>query len=525
MSFLDGKVKGIIPVNKVVFKGQCLDNNDPKRLGRIRAILKTENSTEREESNPLKEYEKWSSKDPLVFKPLLPWFFNAPPKEGEYIHLFYSNIDRKGSKDKYYISGVFSHPTLSFDEPYDSAVLETDEGSQSKEMIPLLDQQGNYKKNVEGVYGEPDDISIYGRGTCDLIIRDNTVILRAGKQVRTQPNNLPVINDRRSFLQLSNFDTETTYGNPKKWYKFNFQTKPIKKLIEYNIINPENEENQFSGHIDIYQLSLTSITSQNITVTTPIDSSFKSKQTIVRFTNLSIDQAAELTIKTIKGVLSGNLSEIKTLGFNSVIIGEDNQFTQENFDLYEVYPLFFRPNELLYKVVNEVNVESNLTAVFNASTFINKIKIKEDLTPGHSLVYNNALLDSTPFKLEVEKTIDKKINLKNHSVSILGGDELYFISHQSTNPVKESIDITNSMLGFNETQISDDMQPKTSSMVRGEELQQFLRLVVNFLSSHVHPWHGMPPNSVGLDGTRLDDILKELELSSEKILNKYIRIN
>ena len=525
MSFLDGKIKSIIPINKVIFKGQCIDSNDPLRLGRIRAILKTENSTERSQANELKEFEKWTSKDPFVFKPLLPWFFNSPPVKDEYIHIFYSNIDRKGSKDKYYISGIFSHPTLSSGEPYDSAILETDEGSQNKSTLDLLDTLGNYKKNVEGVYGEPNDISIYGRGTCDIIIRDNTIVLRSGKQIRTQPNKLPVKNERRSFLQLSNFDTETKYGNPKKWYKFNFDEKPIKKLIEYNLINPENAEDNFSGHIDIFHLSNTGITSVNMTVDTKIDSQYKSKQTIVSFNNLKMSQVIELTNKTIKGVLNGTISDVKNLGFNSVIIGEENQFTRENFDLYEVYPLFFRPNELLKKIIDEVSISSDLNSVFNASNYMNSIKIRPDLTPGHSLVFNNTLIDSTPYKSNSETTTDKEIKLKNHSVSVLGGDELYFIAYESNNPVKNPINISDSMLGFTEPQISDNFEPNTSSMVRGEELQEFLRLVINFLSSHVHPWHGMPPNPVGLDGTRLDQILRELELSSEKILNKYIRIN
>ena len=34
--------------SQIIYKGQCIDSNDPLRLGRIRAILKTENQRDRE---------------------------------------------------------------------------------------------------------------------------------------------------------------------------------------------------------------------------------------------------------------------------------------------------------------------------------------------------------------------------------------------------------------------------------------------------------------------------------------------
>ena len=36
---------------QIIYKGQCIDSNDPMRLGRIRAILKTENQSDREIAN------------------------------------------------------------------------------------------------------------------------------------------------------------------------------------------------------------------------------------------------------------------------------------------------------------------------------------------------------------------------------------------------------------------------------------------------------------------------------------------
>ena len=36
--------------NRIIFVGECIDNMDPMGLGRIRAILKTENANDREKS-------------------------------------------------------------------------------------------------------------------------------------------------------------------------------------------------------------------------------------------------------------------------------------------------------------------------------------------------------------------------------------------------------------------------------------------------------------------------------------------
>jgi len=62
-------------------------------------------------------------------------------------------------------------------------------------------------------------------------------------------------------------------------------------------------------------------------------------------------------------------------------------------------------------------------------------------------------------------------------------------------------------------------------MVRGEELLDLISLIVQFLSTHVHPYPGLPPAPVSTDGTQLNDLLKELIDATNKVLNKNIRLN
>ena len=76
-----------------------------------------------------------------------------------------------------------------------------------------------------------------------------------------------------------------------------------------------------------------------------------------------------------------------------------------------------------------------------------------------------------------------------------------------------------------ENKFADEIEPKTSSLVRGEELINLLDLIVRFMINHVHPYHGMNPNPTSTDGVTVDKLLKELLDAQDKLLNKNIRIN
>jgi hypothetical protein len=164
---------------------------------------------------------------------------------------------------------------------------------------------------------------------------------------------------------------------------------------------------------------------------------------------------------------------------------------------------------------------------YNISSLLAGVKIKTtDLSPGYSLVYDDKKTDTVPFKPVPQELIPKKTERYNKSVGVMGSDEIYLLSHTSKNPPnKERIDLSNTLYGIDENMVADIIEPNTSSLVRGEELLELLNLIVRFLVSHVHPWHGTTPVPTSFDGTKVDDILKELLNAQDKILNKKIRIN
>ena len=76
-------------VNKpLLFQAIVLDIQDPLMLGRVRARIRTENYEDIIKSiEGWKVGDEWTSKDPLIFNPLLPYFLYQVPDNGEFIQV------------------------------------------------------------------------------------------------------------------------------------------------------------------------------------------------------------------------------------------------------------------------------------------------------------------------------------------------------------------------------------------------------------------------------------------------------
>jgi hypothetical protein len=77
------------------------------------------------------------------------------------------------------------------------------------------------------------------------------------------------------------------------------------------------------------------------------------------------------------------------------------------------------------------------------------------------------------------------------------------------------------MMGITQEQFTQNVLPSTFSTVRGERLVDYLNRLEKFVLSHVHPYHGYPPDDVALNGSRAED----LGIIKYKVLNENIRIN
>ena len=285
-----------------------------------------------------------------------------------------------------------------------------------------------------------------------------------------------------------------------------------KNLIEWTITNPENTQNHFTGYIYLYQLKPgTSTNSENLKVGSQVDENLK--------------------VLTFEKEIKGTSDEI-ILQINTFIKACNDTNTFEGYKLFAdnqgstKFPMYYRPTNQIYKKINPsaLSGTTSSTEVKNILKIYSGIKITPAIKGGYSLIYskNNLSAIATPKR----KVIDNSTYVPQQATySALGGDKVFLLSHNSAIPSKGKINFDNTLYGITPEQYGDEIVPKTSSMVRGEELMELINLIVRFLVTHTHAYPGLPPVPVTQDGTSAQSILSELQNAVNKILNGNIRLN
>jgi hypothetical protein len=90
---------------KIIDIGICIDNVDPKGLGRIRCVRYSDYVGSKEKA--LKKYEPWSKNDLFVALPFLPTNINFIPEIEQLVKIINYNT-RKINVNQEYIAGPFT---------------------------------------------------------------------------------------------------------------------------------------------------------------------------------------------------------------------------------------------------------------------------------------------------------------------------------------------------------------------------------------------------------------------------------
>jgi hypothetical protein len=525
-------------MKQIIYKGVCLDSDDPKRLGRIRAYLISERSFSRERANEnegFRNYQDWDERDPFVYEPFMPYFLNTPPNKDSCVRLIYSHLEKKGSKDKYYVPCTPSSASKLEGEAYEDGLTNSDEGSRNKKYRDFLKNGEFFNKKTKGVFAEPTDVAIYGKGNSDIIIKKNEILLRSGRNKDFKHNQSPESEDNRAFLHLTRYDSTVKKNPDVEIYKRNKKDKTIRTLVEYNLDIPAvvSIDTLFSGDLFVYHLNDKRYDTSNLIPGREVDSVVKKTLVQIHYTNLSIDTLSKVINDLIKLVTfqeeNNDITDIKNRSYGSSL--RIDVLPSENKIKGNVFPLYYRPTNNLYNKINEeiVNIEVAIPrnlAIAELFSKVRPIEGKNENLWGNGLIYDSGKRTTVPTDLEKQTRSSKETSLEKKSVGVFGSDELYLLSHKSIKSgLQKGIDLSDTIYGLNENKITDELQPKTSSLVRGEELIELLDLIVKFLFNHIHNIPHVAPDAESKDGTKKSDITTELEKAYEKILNRNIRIN
>lgn len=515
--------------SKYIWSAFVKENDDPLMLNRVRVSFNTQidgkdntsilngvpdtfngKPTKNEAKDDLLPEFKWSKIDPFCFLPLLPIFLKITPKVNEYVNILWPNLNSKFN-EQYYIQGTFSSPLTMYNESGDSSRMFA-----TRDRIidaKLLKNKTNLKyfyPDTNGVFVEPGDIGLVGRGTCDIIVKESDVLIRAGKSttIPDNPNKRMSVKSTRSFIQLSDFSVRITDLGTKNSNRLQENVSFVKTLVEWQILNPDNQSDKFTIEIFIYRL--------------PEKKEYNTK-------NLQIDTKVLTQDKALVYYVTYNMvSSADTVNYinNFIQQANDGEFNLPPFGITKIsnqFPLVFRPSASTYKWIKNSTSTGNAEFI-NVSNIKEKIKFKNQKN-GFGLIFSKNK-DGQQSTIRNEKLKEYDYQNKSTTYNILGGDKLLILSHESKIPSKGKIILNNkTMAGISQEYIVQNILPNTDATVRGDELLKFMNLVVRFLVAHVHPFAGLPPVPISTDGVSTAQILSELQNASNTILNQNIRIN
>jgi len=513
--------------NKNLFPGYVKDNKDPMMLGRVRVVPTLERYEDSLPEDWNEENDKWTAKDPFIFLPLLPYYVNQVPKENEYVNLIYYDNRERLDANKFYIQGPITRPQNNFKEDWKNSQSMLATGEFFKQANELRDRKtGITDPKIFGIYPEPGDNAILGRGTADVVVKENDVLIRAGKldplKSSSADFNIPVPNDKRSFLQISTFGLEKIKGEPKSVTEYIKESRQVKNLVEWEITNLSTTGSTFDGNIKLYSLiPVPETLSNKMFLTTDLDPYKGTTLYELKFTGLTSDQALTIINDFIKGV---NIGKINIDGYLSYP-------SQDGVKIENQFPFVFIPTkDNIEKLSNsDIDTPSGQNQLINVINFYSQVKLSpQNNESGFGLVWIQDVLGEQ-LEAKVTEVANDTFESVPTSYGVMGGDYLYLLSHKSVIPSKGSpIDLKNTLYGIDQPTLVDSIYGKTNSMVRGEELMSFLNLIVQFMVGHVHPFPGLAPiqeyPSIP-DGPSVKKILEILNNAQNTILNQNIRIN
>ena len=519
--------------NQIIFPGVVFDDVDEMMLGRLRILPEGKKYSDIVPSNFDEAKEAWTIKDPLLFIPLLPFTINFTPAKGELVYMLYQNKDFPG-QNQYYLPGPISSPMASVYEHYAPAKKDTSMGDRIKNPLKLLNKNKEFfKKESYGVFPEAKDNAILGRGTTDVILKENEVLIRAGKVKTLNKKTLPVGNEYRAFIQLSRFVSKKVELPGETQLRLTQQVAVVKKMIVWHIGNLENDQDKFTGNVSLRSVKPSEkVNTNNFNGSTILKltegTDYGLPLETVTFSALSFDEVIELINNFINGVMTGFK--------NYTPVNNVSNASPEN-----TFPLVITPSLQTMKTAQDLLTNTSTPTVQDTIEYQNYLKFMGRITTGPSsaktgfikiwsMKGENPVYNPPPgVKLQEVKNYTYEAN-EDVTYGTMGAQKLFLLSQDSDGP-KGRISLANTLYGISQDKFvggaaNSSILDKTYPMVRGDKLMELLTKIVSFLAGHVHPISTVPPTPISTGGGQsINEIFQIIADAENIILNENIRIN
>ena len=521
---------------KIIDLGICIDNKDPKGIGRIRCVRFSDYVSEKEKAD---KYEPFSENDVFMAIPFLPTNINFIPEIDQSVKIINYNTDKENVNIEY-IAGPFTTSFNFNDQSFSPQTTDTSYGRTIKPKNDLFDKNQNYKKKKSiGSIAKKEDYGVYGKYGSDLIFTENGLQLRGGKLLSKERANskdrndiysFPIMSDKSSALILKKFPFKMEIKTIETKIETT-EVKDLSYLVEYNLVDQDGNtsiSNPTSIQFFVYKITKpygdalkTNVFNENTSVPTDL-------KKLINVENNTTSPTHEVFLNSPDyGAVAGEIRD-----FIYTLHEKNLNKINSLYDKNDLHPFYFRPKQEFITIsgsTNELTYKKNI---------LSDVKIYNTVGPKSGLVFSlgNIIPIVTPKKIK-KNTIFQDRKSEEQSFSTLKSDKLFILSTDTNNPenpvsyLNEQNEITPSNIQFKKLDSYDltqnnyieDIEPNTYALVRGDNLVEFLKTLIDVFENHQHNVIGPP-----VLNDEFEQYVKLTKLKNSivnDLLNKSIRIN
>ena len=500
---------------QIIDIGICVNNTDPKAIGRIR--YRPYSLFVSEIENGIK-YDEWDESDPFVAIPFLPLHINVIPQVQQSIKLLRYDTDKE-TQNVEYVAGPYTSPHDLQNQTFAAQHKDTTYGGVIiKNIKDIRNKNGKFNSpTTPGAIINERDSGFRGNYGSDVIFTENGIQLRGGmllsKEGKNKNNILdyPQLSKKMGRFSLKKF-SKTVKAVKETIDASKIAVSKLKYIIEYeldSLTTPTLLKLYVYKIVGGYGREFnTDVFGQNSVFTTTDTS-------IVKLINTGNTLNDPTYIKSLDGTINSGYIELRELlhliDMNNITV-LDGTYPNE-----DVHPFYFRPTPS-FRLTKGTGIE-----ITNKSLFLSKIQVRNKVG-GSNLIFSRQSAD--PPIIPNIKTIDNSKEIKNageQSFSNLSADKVYITSTTPNNGINVKTINFNELNEYELTQEDyiNKIEPNTYAMVRGENLYNLLIAIKNLLDSHIHninePLVKTDPNWIKMN-TLIETLRNDL-------LNDSVRIN